>query len=279
MLKHNQQDITSYPQKYFRPSCLKALNLRFSNWEFFAPYYNKTQKEIQVPTELTRTPEDTLLNYFSILREAENMGERSCGSIGQARIPFPIAYNFLSKEYQNKLSYEEYFNSFAGIGHTSLLKLCRVPDGRRGIRFFYEIETIEGFEGKNAEYFSYSYGFIQLEYEKEGFRISDLSKIEEDFLCAPYHGWDHDGEAVVKVKYGNWCKLIQRMYPTMKNGYVKNIYFHGNDGADYCIIFVTLTNGTDVEIAQFRKVGNEEWKQVNMKPEKECLDEKVDDNL
>ena len=64
MLKHNQQDITSYPQKYFRPSCLKALNLRFSNWEFFAPYYNKTQKEIQVPTELTRTPKIPFLTIL-----------------------------------------------------------------------------------------------------------------------------------------------------------------------------------------------------------------------
>lgn len=120
---------------------MKALNLRFNNWEFFAPYYDKTPDQIQVPSELTRTPEDTLLNYFSILREAENMGGRSCGTIGQAHTPFPIAYNFLSKEYQNKLSYEDYFNSFARIGHTSLLKLCRVPDEKHRIRFFYEIET------------------------------------------------------------------------------------------------------------------------------------------
>lgn len=275
VLKRNQQDLTSFHQKYFRPSCMKALNLRFNNWEFFTPYYDKTPDQIQVPLELTRTPEDTLLNYFSILREAENMGGRSCGTIGQARTPFPIAYNFLSKEYQKKLSYKDYFNSFAGIGHTSLLKLCRVPDGKCGIRFFYEIETIEGFEGKNAECFGYSYGFIRLEYEKDGFRISELSKIEEDFLCAPYHGWDHDGEAIVEIKFGNWCKLIQYMYQTIKNGYVKNICFHGNDRADYCIIFVTLTNGTDVEIAQFRKLGNEEWKQVNIKPEEECLNKKA----
>lgn len=71
-----------------------------------------------------------------------------------------------------------------------------------------KLKPIEGFEGKNAEYFGYSYGFIQLEYYKDVFRISDLSKIEEDFLCAPYHGWHHDGEAIVEVKYGNWCKLI-----------------------------------------------------------------------
>lgn len=273
VLLRNQMDITAYHQKYFRPSCLPALNLKFPTSEFFHPFYEKTHDQILVPTELTRTPEDTLINYFSILREAENVGGRSCGSIGHAQIPYPLAYNFLSEEYQKKLSYEEYLNSFAGIGHTSLIKLCRVPDLKQGIKFFYEIETIEAFEGKRAEYFGYSYGFIQLVHEPGGYRISDLQQFPEDFLCAPYHGWNHDAESVVEVKYGNWCNLIQKRYPTIKNGYIKNIYFHGNDRADYYFIFFTLTNGTDVEIAQFRRVGDKKWKQVNMKPEEECLTE------
>ncbi|HSU80718.1 MAG TPA: hypothetical protein VLK78_09885 [Candidatus Angelobacter sp.] len=273
MLQRDQMDKSAYHQKYFRPSCLKALNLRFDTWNFFSPYDYKTHDQIELPTELTKTPEDTLLNYFSILREAVNMGERSCGSVGHGDRPFPIAYNFLSKAFQKELSYNDYFSSFAGIKHTSLIKIYRVPDIKQGIRFFYEIETIEGLGGKRAEYFGYSYGFIQLVYEKEGFRISDLNKIEEDFLCAPYHGWSYEGEAVVETKYGNWCKLIKKMYPTIKNGSIKSIYFDGNDGANYCFIFFTLTNGTDVEIAQFRKLGNEKWKLVNMKPEEECITE------
>ncbi|GHI01175.1 hypothetical protein [Neobacillus kokaensis] len=245
----NQRDINTYHQRFFRPSCLQALNLRFETGDFFSAYFDKAHDQIQLPPELTKTPEDTLLNYFSILREAENMRARSCGTVGHARNPFPTAYNLLSKEYQHKLSFNDYIKSFEGIGHTSLIKLCRVPDEKRGIRFFYEIETIEGIENRRAEYFGYSYGFIQLVYQKEGFRILDLSKIEEDFLCAPYHGWDQDGESIVEVKYDSWCKLVQKIYPTIKNGYVKHIYFRGNDAADYCIIFFTLTNGTDVEIA------------------------------
>ncbi|HYK74204.1 MAG TPA: hypothetical protein VEV44_13945, partial [Pseudoneobacillus sp.] len=135
-------------------------------------------------------------------------------------------------------------------------------------------EKIEGFREKRAEYFGYSYGFIQLIQEQEGYRISDLQQFPEDFLCAPYHLWQHDAESVVDIKYGYWCKLIKKRYPTKINEYIKNIYFQGNDGADYYIIFFTLTNGTDVEIAQFRKIGNEKWKQVKMKPEEECLTEK-----
>lgn len=267
----NQMDISEYNHKHFRPSCLPSLNLRFASWDLFGPNYEKPHDQIQIPTEWNRTPEDTVLNYFSLLREAENMGGRSCGSIGQAKIPFPIAYNFLSKEFKRKVSYEEYLHSFAGIGHTSLIKLCRVPDGNRGIKFFYEIETIEGIEGQRKEYFGYSYGFIQLVHEKAGYRISNLTQVDEDFLCAPYHGWSHWGEDVADVKYGNWCKLVKKRYHTIKKDYVKNIYFDGNDGANYCLIFFTLTNGTDIEIAQFRKKGIEQWKQIFMKPEKDCI--------
>ncbi|GAA0343372.1 hypothetical protein GCM10008967_37270 [Bacillus carboniphilus] len=273
MLQRNQIDETTYHQKYFRPSCLPALNLRFQSFAFFHPYYEKKHDQIHLPTELTKTPEDTVLNYFSILREAENMLGRSCGTVGHARIPFPLAYNFLSEEYKRKLSYEDYLHSFAGIGHTSLIKLCRVPNVKHGLRFFYEMETIEGFEGKKGEYFGYYYGFIQLVHEKEGYRISEMSRIEEDFLCAPYHGWSHDAESAVEVKYGNWCKMIQKRYPTVINGYVKNIYFHGTDGAEYCLIFFSLTNGTDIEVAQFRKVGNGKWKPIRIIPEEECLND------
>jgi hypothetical protein len=275
MINRNQMDKISYHEKYFRPSCMKALNLRFDTSEFFSPYYDKTPDQINLPTDLTNNPEDTILNYFSILRDAENLYGRSCGTVGHARIPFPLAYNFLSKEYQKNLSFEDYLHSFAGIGHTNLIKLCQVPDVKGRIKFFYEIETIEGFEGKRAEYFGYYYGFIELDHEREGYRISDIRQFPEDFLCAPYHGWSHDGEAVVEVKYGGWCRLIQKIYPPVLNGYVKNIYFHGNDGADYCITFFTLTNGTDVEISQFRKVGVEMWKQIEMNPEKECLPKSI----
>lgn len=261
-------------EKHFRPSCLPALNQRLKQSDFFLPYYEKGPNEIVLPPELTATPYDTVLNYFSILREAENFDLRACGSIGQARLPFPIAYNFLSKEYQQTLSYEEYLASFSGIGHTSLIKLQRVPDGKHGIKYFYEIETIEGMSGKQAEYFAYYYGFIKLENTHLGYRITKIEKFPEDFLCAPYHGWNHDAEAVVGIKYGNWCKLIGKRYPTIKNGYVKNIYFHGTDGADYYFIFFELTNGTDVEIAQFRRGSDGRWNQIRMTPEVQCLDKK-----
>ncbi|MFB9986104.1 hypothetical protein [Bacillus benzoevorans] len=274
MLYRNLMESDTYHQRFFRPSCLPALNMRFAKGDFFQPYFEKTFDQINVPIELARTPEDTVINYFSILREASYMGERSCGTIGQSKIPYPLAYNFFTKEYQQKISYENYLHSFAGVGHTSLIKLCRIPDENQGIKFFYEIETIEGFEGRSAEYFGYSYGFLQLVQEHEGFRISDLHQIEEDFLCAPYHGWDQDGESIVDIKYGEWCKLVKKRYPTIRNGYIKNIYFRGHDETNYLFIYFTLTNGTDIEIAQFHKAADEKWKQIKINPEQECITQK-----
>lgn len=262
-----------YHQKYFRPSRLPALNLGLLTSEFFNPFYGKTYNEIQLPAELTKTPEDTILNYFRILLEAGNLLGRSCGSVGQGHMPFPIAYNFLSKEYQEKVSYEEYVQTFAGVGHTSLIKLSKIATEKQAIRFFYEIETIVGSIDVTAEYFGYSYGFMEIIYEHSGYRINTNQQIREDFLCAPYHLWEHDAEAAIDIKYGEWCKLIKKRYPTIKKDYVKYIYFQGTDEADYCIIFFTLTNGTDIEIIQYRKESNEDWKQVKLVPEKDCLQE------
>lgn len=271
MIQMRQRSIDSH-QKYVRPSCLPALNLRFQTYEFFKPYYEKSYDQISIPDVLTSTPKDTLINYFSILREAENMVERSCGTIGNARLPFPIAYNFFSQDYQNKVSFEEYMKSFAGIGHTSLLKLIQIPNLDKGNKFFYEIETIEGFEGKTTEYFGYYYGFIWVVKEQTGYRISNIQEYPEVFLCAPYHGWDHEGETIVDVKYGNWCNLLRYRYPTIRHEYIKHIYFYGQDHALYLLVFFTLTNGTDIEIAQFRKEKGQDWTQVNLVPEKECID-------
>ncbi|MFT8320288.1 MAG: hypothetical protein ABF649_05220 [Bacillus sp. (in: firmicutes)] len=258
--------------QYFRPSCHPALNGRFENFDVFVPYYDKKYNQILLPADWTGTPENTLLNYFSLLREAYFMEERSCGSIGQAQYPFPLAYNFFSKDYQKRVKYEAFIRLFTGIGHTSLIKLCRVPDEKGTIKFFYEIETIEVLEHKKAEYFGYTYGFIQLVHEEDGYRISAIQEDTEDFLCAPYHGWSHDGESVIDVKYGSWCSFIQKKYPMIQKEYVKYISFHGKDGADYCFIFFTLTNGTDIEIAQFRRIGNDKWRQVNLNPEKDCIE-------
>ncbi|WP_264170004.1 hypothetical protein [Clostridium estertheticum] len=41
------------------------------------------------------------------------------------------------------------------------------------------------------------------------YKISDVQLFGEDFLCAPYHGWSHNAEYVVDIKYGDWCKPVK----------------------------------------------------------------------
>lgn len=262
-------------EKYFRPSKLPVLNDRNFNMRFFDNYYQKDVSEITLPDYLMKSPEDTIINYFSILREAANFQEgknTGCGTLGYQSIPYPVAYQFLSSTYKENLSYKEYLETFLNILHINLIKYKLIPvfdNPNDIIRYFVEIETIEGSE-KSVGYFAYYYGFVDIIKEGTNYKISNLQFNGENYLCAPYHGWSYDAEAVVDIKYGGWCKLVKERYPTQQEGYVKWIYFKGTDGNDYLIEFFQLTNDTDIEIAQYikGKLGN--WYLIKLDPKK-CL--------
>jgi hypothetical protein len=262
-------------EKYFRPSKLPVLNDRTFNMDFFDNYYNKEMSEIALPKYLVKTPEDTIINYFSILREAANPQEgkiAGCGTLGNAKTPYPIAYNFLSSTYQQKLSYEQYLNTFKNILHINLIKYKEIPVYDKAsdiVRYFVEIETIEGSE-KGVGYFAYYYGYIDILENEKQYKISNIEFYGENYLCAPYHGWSYDAEGVVDVKYGGWCSLVKERYPTQQVDFVKKIYFKGTDGNDYLIEFFQLTNDTDVEIAQYMKSKDNKWELIKLDPNK-CL--------
>lgn len=263
-------------EKYFRPSRLPIKNTLFKNTQFFDPYYEVNYKEIKLPATLTRNPEETILNYFSILREAENLNQNQlggCGTVGMAKLPFPIAYNFFTKDYHKRVSYNKYLQSFDGIGHLNLIKMNRLPDEKDIIPYFIELETIEG-SSKGVTYFTYYYGYVQLKKEQNLYKIDQIKLYGEDFLCAAYHLWQHDAEAVVAIMYGEWCKLIKKQLPTKQDGYVKTIDFIGTDGADYRFIFYQLTNDTDVLISQFKKNAEGNWESIRIDPY-QCLDNKA----
>lgn len=264
-------------ETYFRPSNLPVLNTR-DNVQFFDSYQDEKTKKVKLPENLLDTPENTLLNYFSILREAANpvKGKSAgCGTLGDAQTPYPIAYQFLTTEYQKELSFKAYQKTFQNILHTNLIKMHEVPvyaNKDKILRYFVELETIEGTE-RNTGVFAYYYGYVDLKKEDKEYKISNLEFTAENYLCAPYHGWAYDAEASVQIRYGGWCNLIQSMNPIVQKGYVKNVSFVGTDGYEYRIVFYQLTNGTDVEIAQYRKKENRNWEQINLDPRK-CLEEK-----
>ena len=78
--------------------------------------------------------------------------------------------------------------------------------------------------------------------KKEGntFKIADMTLIGEDFLCAAYHLWQHNAEAVVDIEYGEWCKLVKKRLPTKKEGYIKKIDIIGTDGKRLSIYLFSI---------------------------------------
>jgi len=257
-------------EKYFRPSNLPVIN----NRSFESDLFDGTNDTF--PDDLLKTPDDTIINYFSILREAANPQKgkgAGCGSLGNAQAPYPIAYKFLTSEYQKRLSYNRYLKSFENILHINLIKLKRIPTDEKhpdNMKYFVEIETIEGSE-KDVAYFAYYYGYLYILKEGNKYKISDLQFHGENYLCAPYHGWNYIAEEVVDVEYGDWCKLIKERYPTYQDGFIKRIHFKGTDGHDYLIEFFQLTNDNDIEIAQYKKNANEKWELIRLDP-KNCLE-------
>lgn len=253
-------------EQYFRPSPIPSLNNKNFDFEFFDKYSNENYNKIILPNLLFNSPEDTIINYFSILREAENISQGGCGSIGSAKIPYPISYNFFTSKYKSKINYSSYFNLFKDIGHINLIKLNNITydhilNGTS--KYFIELETIEPSVNGNTS-FSYYYGYVYIQNENGNYKISDFDLRGEDFLCAAYHGWNHNAELYVDAVYGNWCNILKKRYPTEQSGYIKNIYVAGNDAQDYRFEFFRLTNGTDIEIQQFVKDKNNEWKPIKI---------------
>lgn len=110
-------------EKYFRPSNLPVIN----NRSFESDLFNGTYDIL--PDYLLKTPDDTIINYFSILRQAanpKNGKNAGCGTLGYAKSPYPVAYKFLSSEYQRRMNYKQYLKSFENILHINLIKLKRI---------------------------------------------------------------------------------------------------------------------------------------------------------
>lgn len=266
-------------ERYFRPSRLRAINTREFPEKFYKSIYVEKIKpeEIKIPQSILNSPENTIINFYSLLREAENLTKNKtggCGTVGEAKYPYPAAYSILSNTYKSRLSYNEFLRSFEGIGHINLIKLEKVEKDKLhpdSVRYFVELETIEG-SNKGVTYFSYYYGFIFANREGSSYKITDINLSGEDFLCAPYHGWSHWGESIVDIKYGEWCKLVKERKPAVKNGFVKTIYASGTDKKEYKFLFFQLTNGTDLEIEQYVKAQDGRWIPIDIDTDK-CLQE------
>lgn len=269
---NTESAVGKFNRQYFRPACLPALNVRnMSN--FINNYYNQDYSKINLPDYAFISPGNTILNFYSVLREASNLpsGAAPGGSVGYEKGPYPIAYNFLSKSYKDKISYDEFLNNFFHTGHINLIKLIKVdlnPNSIDADNYLVELETI-----KTGSSFYYSYGWIQVEEEQGNYKIKNIDLLPEDFFYPGYHGWMHNAELYVEYWHGMAeNNFVKTKYPTLFDGYTKKIYIKGTDGNTYLFKFAHLTNGTDIEIGQY-KLLNGQWINIRIKKKSVTLED------
>lgn len=240
------------PERFVRPSSQPALQNPYS----FSDFDKSRSTQVINPNEL-QTPEDVILAYYGILQEASNMYGYSggCGTIGLSTLPYLYAYELLSNEVKEKMSLKQFEASFLGIGHLTLLKLytAYVPPGTpQNIRYqMIEVEAITGATGEetngtiSGSHFAYYYGIVTTQKEGKGWKIKAIDYFPEDFLCAPYHGWDFEATYLVPIIYQNWYHLIDTVGKVDKNGNSISISASGG-GKQYRFDFVRISNGEDV---------------------------------
>lgn len=257
-------------ERFHRPS----KDLPYPNPFSFSDFVQKNGKP-PIITQTFSAPEEVILAYYGILRDASNMSGYSggCGTIGSAALPYPYAYELLTPEKQKEFSLEQFTASFRGIGYTTLLKLlpAYAPPGTPPEIQYYmvEIEVITGekTEKENKAHsgsqFAYYYGLVTAKQEESGgWKIQSIDYLPEDFLCAPWHSWFYLSDAVVQIVYGDNLKLIDRIEKTEQAGSVVSVYASGN-GMKYRFDFVRLTNGYDILLHEF-VLENESWTETSL---------------
>ena len=219
-----------------------------------------------------------MIKVHLILRLAANPlynTQTGCGTLGDARDPYTLAYNFLSKSYKEKVPYKEYFMSFENQLHINLIKLNEVPPDKNrpnDIKYFVELEVIEGTD-KPKGVFAYYYGYIYLEKEDDVYKIKDMMYAPENYLCAPYHGWSWDAKSLVEIEYGGWCSLVDGEVIVKDDGYERKVYFKDKDKNEHYVLFYQLTNGVDIKIADYKKNKDGKWEHIYIDTKK-CLENK-----
>lgn len=242
-------------ETFFRPSRLPAINNNFPDINSFSQtFVNGT-----IPPSLIDNPEKAIINYFSVLQQASNLTENKnggCGNVGYSKTPYPAAYSFLSQNNKKSMPYDEYLDSFEGIGHINLLKIIPIINNNKDeYKYFIELEILEG-SNVGVTTFNYYTGELILTKLKDLFYIDSLFLIPEDFFYAAYHGWVHNAELYVEIIYGNWCGLIMKQYAPEQDEYQKKIIIDGVDNKKYMFEFAKLTNGTDILVNSLVNEGN-----------------------
>lgn len=245
----NKDNLVEWRERFLRPS-KQILPPETFGLKADGKGYRYT-KEFKESEKLARA-------YFEILADASNLikGKTGgCGSVGMGDLPYRYAYNYLSKNYKNKVSLLAFKKSFQGIGRINLLKLYPAWSYKwdeKNAHYFYEIETIEGTDERNKTVFAYYHGLISLTTEGPIWRVNDISVSPQDFLCHSNHGWWYEGETIIELLWQKEKDFVDHIYRKEegKNGLIE-IYVLGKGGRKIKFQFIRLTNGADKEINRY----------------------------
>lgn len=263
-----------FDERFERPS--KRLPIQNKTFDITS---NQTRKLI------FSDPEPMILAFYGVLEDAANLAgyNGGCGTIGQAKIPYPDAYSFLSSSYQNKQSLADFIASFEGVGHINLLTLLpayavdndknesgKHTQQNNAKRFMVEIEVITGKqydskcppEDQQISYFAYFYGLVETVKENNEWKISNIEYQPEIYLCAPMHSWFYYADAVIAIVYQQQKHIIDHIDHIEQNDQIIEI-FASKRNQKYRFEFVRLTNGYDVLLREFEWQNNK-WVEVSL---------------
>lgn len=265
-------------ERFYRPSKQPSMSLKYNFKTQVFP--NKNSKTVvgNIPTRFN-SAQDLIHAYFAIMKEAAFMGKNAETdySVGMGEIPYPYAYKLFSSSLKNKISLNDFKNSFLGIGHISLLKLSplsskKLPSNMQG--YMVELEVLremltpdDKVFNRYPSYFNYYYGIIITEFnEKDGWKLHSMYYIPEKFLTPLNQYWSWNAENVVTMLYQKEYKLIDRIDKIEATDSFVSVYTSGSKGK-YRFDFIRLTNGEDVLVHEYKKEGLK-WKETDLlKPE------------
>ena len=229
------------------------------------------------PVPVFSHSQDVVLAYWGILEDASNMEGFSggCGTIGNAGLPYPYAYQLLTPDAQKRMPLQAFIDSFAGYGHINLLALYPAyapPDTPPDTAYYMvELESITGrpetddirLREPGGSLFAYHYGLITVKnLPDKGWKIEKLDFIPEDFLCAPYHGWSYDATLIVDIVLQYNQKVVEKIEKTVVQDNLVTVSASGH-GQQYRFVFVRLANGYDILLHQYL-LKDGQWKEVNL---------------
>ncbi len=154
-----------------------------------------------VPEKIT-TPEMALQAYFDALSVAANLTMKQMnaagGTIGMGLEPYPSAYGYWSREWQDKNSYSEFLNSWEGTANVELLKLLFAGEEGGQKRFFVETRHLEVVEDPPRVGQFYYAGFFTVSETAEGWKITggELEPQSLEWKLGGHQPWRADPETV-----------------------------------------------------------------------------------